>query len=300
MICEVLCRIVERFPNFLERVDVIAGTSSGALVALLLASGCHPKEIKRTMALTANTFFSNSKWRVMAGLSGIFRAKFGWRGRRDVLESLFGNLRMGELTHHVCIPVLQVIGHKSSRCAPKLFWNKRISTNNLDFTEMGLDANDAHVIVDDMKVVDVMEAASSMPLQFPTHLGHLDGALFANNPSLVTIALAAQCGVHFSDMTVLSLSTGTFAQTISAQSDADWGLVQWAPHLIDLIVHSMWGVTESACEMLLADRFYRWSEVIHDQGLDFASIVEIQKIEQVAAQSDLRGMFEWIQKRFQL
>lgn len=40
----ILQRIIKHNPNFLEEVDLIAGTSAGGILALLLASGYNAKE----------------------------------------------------------------------------------------------------------------------------------------------------------------------------------------------------------------------------------------------------------------
>eukprot|EP00299_Pterocystis_sp_00344_P014471 c7175_g1_i4.p1 GENE.c7175_g1_i4~~c7175_g1_i4.p1 ORF type:complete len:242 (+),score=32.53 c7175_g1_i4:55-780(+) len=41
----VLGRILERFPNLLDEVDMICGVSTGSFIAACLATGCTPKEV---------------------------------------------------------------------------------------------------------------------------------------------------------------------------------------------------------------------------------------------------------------
>ena len=41
----VLMRLLEKFPNLVDDVDMIAGTSTGAFIGMCLTTGCTPQEV---------------------------------------------------------------------------------------------------------------------------------------------------------------------------------------------------------------------------------------------------------------
>ena len=44
---EILCRIVDKYPRFLDEIDLFSGTSTGAIIASLLAKEVPLSEIKK-------------------------------------------------------------------------------------------------------------------------------------------------------------------------------------------------------------------------------------------------------------
>ena len=48
---ELLYRITEKYPNFLDEIDLFAGTSTGSIIAALLASGYSVKEVRNLYSL---------------------------------------------------------------------------------------------------------------------------------------------------------------------------------------------------------------------------------------------------------
>jgi patatin-like phospholipase/acyl hydrolase len=71
--CVLLDRVCKQFPDFMDRVDLIAGTSTGGFNALALASGWSPDEALQAYEITGAQIFSNNKRRVVSGLAGALR-----------------------------------------------------------------------------------------------------------------------------------------------------------------------------------------------------------------------------------
>lgn len=67
-------------------------------------------------------------------------------------------------------------------------------------------------------------------------------------------------GVNLEDIVVFSISTGNNPKYISSNTykDGNWGLVEWGPHLIDLLLDSNTESINYNCKCLLQDRYHRF------------------------------------------
>ncbi len=78
-------------------------------------------------------------------------------------------------------------------------------------------------------VVDVALRSAAAPTVFPSHQGHIDGGMVANNPSTVAIAMALghkEPRPALEDIRLLSVGTG-LTPTIVTLDTQGWGVVQW-------------------------------------------------------------------------
>ena len=85
--------------------------------------------------------------------------------------------------------------------------------------------------------------------------------MFANNPSLVAVAKvkAHFPSVDLGRIRVLSLGSGSFPYNadLHGDEDADWGLRQWAPHLLDLLVDASSVTVDMNLRLLLNEGYHR-------------------------------------------
>ena len=103
---------------------------------------------------------------------------------------------------------------------------------------------------------------TSAPTYFPIYQGYADGGLFANNPSLSAISRAY---AHFSMVTpenivVLSIGTGHNVHEVEDARNGttlDWGLQQWAPRLLDLLMEANQLSIEHTLRLMLKNRYHR-------------------------------------------
>ncbi len=79
----ILERIVKEYPNLLNNINMFGGTSTGSLIALGLAYGVSPKEIKELYSI------ENSKYIFNKSYAEILRPKYENKNLKEVLLSIF-------------------------------------------------------------------------------------------------------------------------------------------------------------------------------------------------------------------
>ncbi|WP_437282995.1 patatin-like phospholipase family protein [Sorangium sp. So ce375] len=179
-----LYHIEEAWPGFLASIDMFAGASDSAVMALYLAQNVSDSHRSNLEVVKRCIQFSND---LIAGLSprpfhiarfltGFWPLRSG-RKLRSTLTEYFGeNARFGDLRRKALVISIDVTGRR-----PKTFRN------------FGYDARDNR----DRSLVDVAYASCSFPVYLPVGSGdnggqhlYIDGSLIANNPTMIVITNA--------------------------------------------------------------------------------------------------------------
>ncbi len=274
-------RLVDHFPKLLEQVDLFAGTSTGSVVALTLASG------RTADALVDLYSIENLKSTFSPARLHLFRPKYSNANFKILLESHFpGSPRLSDLKKHKLVaPSFRL---DDSR---KHDWKPVFSHNFADSHHL------------DELVVDVALRSAAAPTIFPSYQGHVDGGMMANNPSTVAIALALgheQPRPNLEDVCLLSVGTG-LSPTIISLNTKGWGIMQWmlnpfrspSEPLLNILFD---GVVEADAIMsrhLLGPRYCRLNPPLLRQTSldDWKAIPELIK---TANDYDLQPTFDWI------
>lgn len=96
-------RLEEAHPGFLSYIDLFAGTSTGGLLALGLASGMSPKEIRSLYEEMGKRVFSNSFLDGILDLGNLIGAEYSIGPLKRELENRFGDKRLGDLPKKVLV-----------------------------------------------------------------------------------------------------------------------------------------------------------------------------------------------------
>jgi hypothetical protein len=107
----------------------------------------------------------------------------------------------------------------------------------------------------DFMISDVLISTTAAPTYFPSYCGTVDGGVFANNPSLIALTKVCEAGMATPrQVRILSISTGCRPEPDSGKVDSaeqpsyqDWGLLQWAPSLVDMLMESSSSASDYAC-----------------------------------------------------
>ena len=188
-----LKRIEEEFAvNWREDFNLLAGTSTGSIIAACLAIGKHASEVRDLYKKHGHDIFKKS----IAPRLGLFASKYQNAGLRSILVSFFGKTTLGEIETPLIIPATDI----GNGCVHVF----KSTYHNEFFRDKGI------------LVSDAVLASCSAPMFFPPTLTTgdnpyllADGGLWANSPSLVAaIDAKKRLNAKLEDLRILSIGTG--------------------------------------------------------------------------------------------
>ncbi len=278
-------RICDKFPNFLRDVDLIVGTSTGGIQALSLAAGLTPETIKsfyedKTKEVFADTFIDDIRdvWKLRG-------ADYGNTNLKEIIHGFVGDMKLYELDKKVAIVAFDL--DNGLKDPARRSWKTKVYHN------YNGDDSDG-----DELVVDVALKTSAAPTFFPTYEHFCDGVVVANNPALIGVcqALDRRTGLQISlpNIKVLSLGSGKSNKHVKGEN-LDWGVMQWAPHLLYIMLEGAIDVVNFQCSQLLGRRFHRLNlQLDFDVNLD--DWKKVPELVRIATDFDLEETYEWIEE----
>jgi patatin-like phospholipase/acyl hydrolase len=227
--------------NIIDHFDLITGTSTGGIIALGLGRGLKPKEIVKFYIDKCPTIFRDSFKRL--SLKHWLLAKFPQAPLRDALREIFGNHRLCDSQKRLVIPAYSL-----DQDDIYLFKTPHHERLRRDFK---------------LPMWKVALATSAAPTYFPSCreidcIRHIDGGVWANNPTLVGIIEAvSMLNVPLERISVLSI--GTCDELVRRQKFLNWaGRLLWATSAIEIIMRGQSvGVTKQAKHLLGAGKVER-------------------------------------------
>lgn len=241
-------RLQQARPGFLDDVALMAGTSTGGLIALGLRHGLSPAALRAMYLQHGAQIFDAGLWQRVRSLNTLGGARYPAGGRERVLRELLGaDTRLDQLAGPVLVTAFdldpQAATPAQANWKPKLFHNLP-----------GSDSDGA------MPAWQVGMATSAAPTYFPSFDGYVDGGVYANNPAMCALAQTqdprAGGPVPWDDIRLLSLGTG-IVRTVVPGDTVDWGYLQWAPKLVALLSDGVSGIADYQCRMMLGARQYQ-------------------------------------------
>lgn len=208
--------------------DLISGTSAGGHIALALATPGDDGKPKWNAAELAAYYreaygriFDNSGFKVLDALKGLTNERYSADGIDSALNEVFGQRKLSEALVEVLITAFEVESGE-----PHFFLRSESRT----------DPKKDHLMS------FVARATSAAPTYFEPAakfdgdegMAFLDGALFANNPSMCAFAHAQSLGFDEDEMTIISLGTGAVSRILEYQEVRHWGLANWARPILDI------------------------------------------------------------------
>lgn len=273
-------KIQHEFPDILKQTNMIGGTSTGSLIALGLAYGLSPREVKEMYSE------KNIKHIFDKPYYEILRPKYDNENLKEVLQSVFPkNLRLKDLGKLVVIPSMY-IGNETSEWKPIFY-------NNLPNSP-----------TENARVVDVAMYSSAAPVFFPTYNCHVDGGLIASDPSLSTIvySLDQQLGKDLKNIRLLSIGTGYLYNSIK-QDTTHWGAIDWIINkspdfpIIPITLEGNSQMSQLFSKILLDDNYYRLNPRMNkDIGMDDVSSLEYLK--NLGEDYDIEDTIKWLNMRW--
>jgi patatin-like phospholipase/acyl hydrolase len=284
---KLLERLEMAHPGFLSKINLFAGTSTGGILALGLAAGLTPQEIGRLYEESSTTVFADSVWDDIRDLGKLTGADYSNEPLKQAILDLIGEMTLGDLQKRVLVPSFDLDSEAHGSGALRT-WKPKFFHN---FPGKDSDA--------DEKVVDVALRTGAAPTYFPIYQGYIDGGVVANNPSMCALAqvLSPEAGGQkLRQVTLLSMGTGINPRYLP-QQDADWGLVQWAPHLFSLMVEGSIGLADYQCKQFLGKRYLRINPVL-PQPIGMDRVDQIPLLKEVAEEVNLDAAIRWLKRYY--
>lgn len=253
-----------------ESFDLIAGTSTGGIIAAGLAAGMpaakmhdfyvrygasiftprpayKAKGIYRLIFPLANWIF---KKRTGGNLDAAFRSRFCEFALQESFDEGFGDMTLGEIQFtRLIMPVVNL-----TKGEPHVFRSTHLPKGVHD---------------KDVKVADAIVATTAAPTYFPhRQIGensYVDGGVWAADPSMLAIAEAiriqqfekqhdTEAHIETNELHLLSIGTGK-AQFSLSPPGPDAGLIYWAPRVADVMATSQVQGTHLPLKFFLGDRY---------------------------------------------
>lgn len=266
--------------QLLEKVDLIAGTSTGGLLALGIAHGLDLDTIRRLYVNRGPVIFDDSWLDNVVDLGKLRGADYDVAPLRRELRKLLGNTRLGQLRKRVLITAFDLDNEDPDPAQrtwkPKLFHN---------FPGPGSDRSQL--------AADVGLYTAAAPTYFPSVDGYIDGGVYAGNPAMCALAQSQDARYEptpaLADVRLLSLGTGTSLQYIKGNRH-DWGYAQWVKPLISLMLDGTAGIADYHCRQMLDDRYHRLAPVFPaGKTVSMDSVKDIDYMIEFAETAPLRA-----------
>ena len=249
LVAVLLQQLDGRVPGWRNRVDLLAGTSTGGILALALAQGLSPDQLRELYYERTPVIFHDTFWDDVRDLGRVIGAEYGIENLRRELEAVFGVTLLEDLDRRVLIPVFDLDNEDPDPLRrswkPKLFHNFP-----------GPDC-DGH-----LRAADVALYTSAAPTFFPSVDGYVDGGVAIVNPSMAAVAQTQDNRCEISDrpgvdeVVVLSIGTGKVLSYIEG-ARRNWGYLQWVRPIIRLMNDAVSGIPHYQAQQILGDRYHR-------------------------------------------
>ncbi len=280
-----LARLAEARPQWLADVDFVAGTSTGAIIALGLAMGMGPRDIAAIYEREAQRIFSMNLTDRILDAGGLIGPRYSVRTFAAILRGVFRDVRLGDLGKRVLVPAFDLDDENPyparRRWKPKLFHN---------FPAQGGDAA--------MLARRVALYSSAVPAIFASVDGYIDGGVYAANPTLCAVAqsLEEEPGNPprtLRNLRVLSIGTGQSPLHIKGDS-LNWGLAQWAKPLLGLVLDAGVTVIDYQCRQLMGRRYHRLNPWLDGKAVLLDDADAMPLLGQAAREAELAPTLEWL------
>ena len=230
--------------------DMIAGTSTGAILAGGLALGKTSQDLIHLYQAHGQTIFPPPSWFQQLPIVQLFQALFSRcrysnAGLIQVLKREFGEVTISQIEQ----PILLILAYDT------------LYRNTTFFTNYHPHLGDRWY--DDTPIWEICTSSAAAPTFFPPYelrpynvekfgewrFPHIDGGVAANNPSLSALSQAIKIAhsevvsstekaahrlserMQLEDVAILSVGTGHMVESFTFETVQKWRLMNWAGHI---------------------------------------------------------------------
>ena len=303
--------------EILDYFDVYAGTSTGSIIALLLATHHSFQQIIDLYISVSKQLFERPTWYQISTLWGVRGAKYPFDNLYQACNDLFRvsehnqsyfprkkigeEIYLGDLNKFVYIPTLKLNSHAKNKTFQNSF---PVYLSNLPPTSDKSSYSAQSLAV---KCKDAMGRSTAAPTYFPAYQGYADGGMFANNPTGNVVIRLLDIREFSSyqqpkKIEVLNIGTGDMAVYLDNECDenididdystrkkkqipegkfyANYGLDDYLKNIFDLLVGSVANNTVEEMKKTLGKKYYYLNPHI-EENIELDDITAIPKLRDV-------------------
>lgn len=281
-----LDRIGKEVPGWLDKADLLAGTSTGGIIALGIAHGVPLADTRALYEQKGRDIFDDSWLDNLKDLGNVAGAQYGNKALTRELRRFFGETRLKDLAKRVLIPAFDLDNENPD--ASRRAWSPKFFHNFA-----GPDSDGGWL------AYKVALYTSAAPTFFPAVDGYIDGGVFANNPSMAALAQtqdhrALKKPPSHDRIALLSIGTGTSLMRIE-RKNLDWGQAQWIKPLLNIMMDGVMGVADYQCRQILGNRYHRLAPVFPpDQVIGLDAVDRIPDLVKFAEAVDISEAVKWL------
>ena len=230
-----------------ELFDLVAGTSTGGILALALTApgeGGRPRysaaDIIRLYEEEGRRIFHRSFWHRVKALENLTEEKYPSDGIEDVLNRYFGEARLRD-----ALTELVITSYEIERRFP-FFFKSRHARVRPDY---------------DYPMKAVARATSAAPTFFEPckldvegpddYYALIDGGVYANNPAMCALVEARTTNPEAGEFVVVSLGTGEQTRRLPYEKACGWGVAHWAKPVLEIVLDGVSSTVDYQLRQLL-------------------------------------------------
>jgi patatin-like phospholipase/acyl hydrolase len=227
--------------------DLIAGTSTGGIIALGIGTACNngkpysPDELLNLYVRNGPAIFKQD---MLTPEKQLFFPKYAPDGLEAALAGFFKDAEL-----KAALTPLLISSYDLQSQLPFFFKSHRIATDGSY----------------NWPLAAVARATAAAPTYFPPH--HLtrgsedyalvDGGVFVNNPSMAAYAEARALYGGFEEFVVVSAGTGNRQDRITYSAAKEWGMIGWARQIAPVLMDSVSEAVDYEMRQIPGCSYYR-------------------------------------------
>jgi patatin-like phospholipase/acyl hydrolase len=244
----ILAEIQKRITQELFQVfDLIAGTSTGGIIALGIGTRCKggrpyaPAELLDLYVKNGPAIFKKN---LLTPERQVILPKYSPDPLESVLEQFFHDVEFSTALTPLLISSYDLQGQ-----IPFFFKSHRIAADPTF----------------NWKLTEIARATSAAPTFFsPLHVTRdgkdyalVDGGVFVNNPSMAAYAEARSLYPEATEVMVVSVGTGDRQDQITYSAAKDWGLLGWSRQIVPVLMDSVSEAVDYEVRSIPGCTYYR-------------------------------------------
>jgi uncharacterized protein len=229
-----------------ELFDLVVGTSTGGILALGLTApgeGGSPawraEDLVNLYVREGPRIFHRSVFDRIRSVDGALDEKYPSEGLVEVLRESFGELRLRDALSDVMVTAYDTVSRM-----PFFFRSARARED----------------AAQDWLLSDAAHATSAAPSYFePVHLegfSLIDGGVFAANPAMCALAEVLRVREPH-EVLLVSLGTGQQTRPLPWEKVHDWGALEWARPVIDILLDGQSDTVDFQARQVLEGSYWR-------------------------------------------